>query len=127
MRSGTFARPHRDCPGAHMQIALELACKGAEKAFVSFAERISREWEDDARRDLYGDDWFKSAVAKVILFKTTERIISEASWYEGGYRAQIAAYTCARLAKLGLDQSNGGGLDCLSCSGEFETCGERSL
>ena len=112
-------------PGAHMQIALELACKGAEKAFVSFAERISREWEDDARRDLYGDDWFKSAVAKVILFKTTERIISEASWYEGGYRAQIAAYTCARLAKLGLDQSNGGGLDCLSCSGEFETCGER--
>jgi len=74
---------------------------------------LSREWEDEGKRDLYGDDWFKTAVAKVILFKATERIISEASWYEGGYRAQIAAYSCACLARLGTDESNGGSLDYL--------------
>lgn len=91
----------------------DIACKGAEKAFVAFAERISKEWEDEGRRDLYGDDWFRMAIAKVILFKATERIISGASWYEGGYRAQIAAYTCARLAKLGKDQSDGGEIDYL--------------
>lgn len=91
----------------------DIASKGPEKAFVSFAERISREWEDEGTRDLYGDDWFRTAVAKIILFKTTERIISEASWYEGGYRAKIAAYTAARLARLGMDESNGGLLDYL--------------
>ena len=37
--------------------------------------------------------------------------VSKATWYEGGYRAQIVAYTCARLAKLALDQEGSGGLD----------------
>jgi AIPR protein/Sulfite exporter TauE/SafE len=89
----------------------DIACKGAEKAFTSFAERIAREWEDESRRLVYGDDWFKSAVARVILFRAAERIVSAASWYESGYRAQIVAYTCARLAKLALDQDDSGGLD----------------
>lgn len=86
----------------------DIACKGAEKAFVWFAERMTREWEDEARRDLFGDDWFRMAVGRIIVFKASERIISESSWYEGGYRAQIAAYACARLAQLGMDRSNGG-------------------
>jgi hypothetical protein len=89
----------------------DIACKGAEKAFTSFAERIAREWEDESRRLIYGDDWFRSAVARVILFRAAERIVSAASWYESGYRAQIVAYTCARLAKLALDQVDSGGLN----------------
>jgi len=32
-------------------------------------------------------------------------------WYEGGYRAQIVAYTCARLANLALDQAESGGIN----------------
>ena len=89
----------------------DIACKGAEKAFVAFAERISKEWTDDSRRAIYGDDWFRCAVARVILFRAAEAIVSKASWYEGGYRAQIVAYACARLAKLALDQDESGGLD----------------
>ena len=89
----------------------DVACKGAEKAFVTFAERVSKEWSDELRRATYGDDWFKSAVARVILFRAAEACISKATWYEGGYRAQIVAYTCARLAKLALDQDGCGGLD----------------
>jgi hypothetical protein len=88
-----------------------VACKGAEKAFVSFAERIAKEWADESRRAVYGDDWFRSAVARVIIFRAAEAIVSKAEWYEGGYRAQIVAYTCARLAQLALDQERSGGLD----------------
>lgn len=91
----------------------DVACKGAEKAFVAFAERISKEWTEESRRALYGDDWFRSAVARVIIFRATEASVSQATWYEGGYRAQIVAYTCARLARLSLDQEDSGGLDYL--------------
>lgn len=87
----------------------EIACKGAEKSFTSFAERITKDWEE--RKILYGDDWFKAAVARVILFKATERLVSQASWYEGGYRAQIVAYAVARLATLARERSAGGRLD----------------
>ncbi len=89
----------------------DVACKGAEKAFIAFAERISKEWVDESRQAIYGDDWFRAAVARVILFRAAEASISKASWYEGGYRAQIVAYTCARLAKLALDQPASGGLN----------------
>ncbi len=78
----------------------DVVCKGAEKSFVAFAERISAEWKDESKRALYGDDWFRDAVARVILFRTTEQIVSRATWYEGGYRAQIVAYAFARLAAL---------------------------
>ena len=78
---------------------------------MAFAERISTEWSDESRRAIYGDEWFKSAVARVILFRAAEGSVSKAAWYEGGYRAQIVAYTCAKLAKLALDQDGSGGLD----------------
>jgi hypothetical protein len=101
-----------DLAKVEVSFALEpdIACKGAEKAFVSFADFISSAWEDENKRASYDDDWFKAAVARQILFKTAERIVSESSWYEGGYRAQIAAYACARLAKL-ADERSGATLD----------------
>ena len=91
----------------------DVACRGAEKAFVTFAERVTKEWSDEAKRASYGDDWFREAVARVILFRAAEAIVSGAAWYEGGYRAQIVAYTCARLARLAADRSDGGRLDYL--------------
>lgn len=81
----------------------DVACKGAEKAFIAFAERITKEWADEANRAIYNDDWFKSAIARIILFRATESIVSKAPWYEGGYRAQIVAYSCTRLAALALE------------------------
>ena len=87
----------------------DVACKGAEKAFTAFADRITKEWVEESKRAVYGDDWFKAAVGRVILFRSTEAIVSRAPWYEGGYRAQIVAYTCARLAWLALEQPESGG------------------
>jgi hypothetical protein len=89
----------------------DIVCKGAEKSFVAFADRITADWKDDGKRALYGDDWFRDAVARVILFRTTEQIVSRAAWYEGGYRAQIVAYAAARLAALAEKRSEGGRLD----------------
>jgi hypothetical protein len=89
----------------------DIACRGAEKSFVEFANRISKEWADENKRLLYGDDWFRGAVARVILFKTAENLISNASWYDGGYRAQIVAYTLAKLAQLARGVSDGGTIE----------------
>jgi hypothetical protein len=91
----------------------DIACKGAEKAFTDFAERVSTQWVDESGRSLYSDDWYRGAVARVILFKVTEALVSNASWYEGGYRAQIVAYACARIAHLARELSSGGSLDWL--------------
>jgi hypothetical protein len=85
----------------------DVACKGAEKAFVAFAERVTKEWADEANRVIYGDDWFRAAVARVILFHAAESIVSKAPWYEGGYRSQIVAYSCMRLAGLGFELGSG--------------------
>lgn len=91
----------------------DVACKGAEKSFTEFAERITKEWDDENKRIQFGDDWFRSAVARVILFRTAEKLVSEAPWYEGGYRAQIVAYTAARLAHLAETTEQGVRLDYL--------------
>jgi hypothetical protein len=89
----------------------DLACKGAEKAFTAFAEHITNEWADERNRLAYGDEWFKAAVARVILFRAAETCISKEPWYDGGYRAQIVAYTCARLVWFAMERSEGGGID----------------
>jgi len=91
----------------------DVACKGAEKAFDAFAERVAVEWEDEGKRSLYGDDWYRGAAARTILFRATEGLVSKAEWYESGrgYRAQIVAYTIARLAALAGKNSEGGRLD----------------
>ena len=91
----------------------DVACKGAEKAFTSFAERITEDWKDEAKRSTYSDDWYRSAVARTVLFRATERLVSKATWYEGGYRAQVVAYTLARLAHLAAQAPDGGRLDFL--------------
>lgn len=91
----------------------DIACRGAEKAFVAFAVRVTDEWKDEKHRSLYSDDWFRAAVARVIIFRATEALVSKAEWYASGTRAQVVAYTTARLAVLARERSGGGHLDYL--------------
>jgi hypothetical protein len=91
----------------------DVACKGAEKSFTEFADRVTKEWSDERKRALYGDDWYRAAISRVMLFRTIEALVSAAPWYEGGYRAQIVAYTAARLSALAGEQSEGGRIDYL--------------
>jgi hypothetical protein len=69
---------------------------GAQKNFAKYAERISEEWKKDA--DRFGDEYFRRAIARAIIFKRAEKIISEQRWYAGGYRANIVAYTIALIS-----------------------------
>ena len=69
---------------------------GAQKNFAAFASRIGQEWNKTP--DNFNEDWYREAVAKAIVFKATERLVSHQPWYQGGYRANIVAYAIAKIA-----------------------------
>jgi len=71
---------------------------GAEKNFARYAARIGKEW--DKSSDSFNEGYFKRAVARGIIFRATERIVSAQPWYNNGYRANIVAYTLAVLSEL---------------------------
>jgi hypothetical protein len=74
-----------------------VVSSGAQKNFDAFMRSIVTEWERDSL--LFHEQYFKRLVAKAIVFRHVEEIVSGASWYSGGYRANIVAYTIARIAK----------------------------
>jgi hypothetical protein len=43
---------------------------------------------------------FKRIIARALLFRATERLVSAQPWYNGGYRANIVAYTLAVLGEI---------------------------
>ncbi|CQH44194.1 TPA: AIPR family protein [Yersinia enterocolitica] len=71
---------------------------GSQKNFARYAARIGSEWEKSS--DTFNEFYFKRAVARGIIFRATERIISAQPWYNGGYRANILAYTLAMLGNI---------------------------
>lgn len=69
---------------------------GAQKNFAAFARRIGQQWK--TAPDDFNEAWYRDAVAKAIVFKATERLVSDQPWYQGGYRANIVAYAVAKMA-----------------------------
>lgn len=74
---------------------------GAQKNFVQYATRIGQEWEK--KPDQFNEFYFKRAIARAIIFRRTEQIVSDQPWYDG-YRANIVAYTIAILGKICEDR-----------------------
>lgn len=70
--------------------------KGAQKIFQHFAGYVDTEW--DRNQAQFNDAKYREYIAKAIIFKSTERLVSKATWYEGGYRANIVAYGISKLA-----------------------------
>jgi hypothetical protein len=99
----------QECPRAQVFTKTDLAkfegvwektphivSQGAQKNFAHFVITISDAWKkNDAR---FNELYFRRVVAKAIIFKATERMVSSQDWYEGGYRANIVAYAISRLA-----------------------------
>ena len=77
---------------------------GAQKNFAAFARRVGQAW--DKSPDGFNEAWYRQAVAKAIMFRSTERIVSSQSWYQGGYRANIVAYTIAKIAHEVAEQGH---------------------
>lgn len=69
---------------------------GAQKNFADFADTIGKAWKKS--ENSFNEAFFRESVAKAIIFKKTEKLVSEQPWYEGGYRANIVAYAIAKLA-----------------------------
>jgi hypothetical protein len=78
----------------------DLVSKGAQKTFGEYAKLTGQRWDKDS--DTVNELYFRTVVAKAILFRSLERLVSEQQWYqaEGGYRAQIVAYTIAKFDHL---------------------------
>ena len=71
---------------------------GSQKNFGRYAIRIGREWEKSSEG--FNELYFRRAIARGILFRSTEQLVKEQPWYNGGYRANIVAYTLAMLGEV---------------------------
>lgn len=71
---------------------------GAQKNFARFANRIGKEWVKS--RESFNELYFRRAIARGIMFRRTERLVSSQSWYNGGYRANIVAYAIAAISEI---------------------------
>ena len=69
---------------------------GAQKNFAAFVPRVRQAWKRSPND--FNEAWYRQAVAKAIVFRATERLVSAQPWYQGGYRANIVAYTIAKVA-----------------------------
>ena len=78
-----FCRPH-------------IVSLGAQKNFAYFTQYLSQTWKKSENR--FNETFFKEIVSKAIIFKNTEKIVSNQPWYQGGYRANIVAYAISKSA-----------------------------
>lgn len=75
-----------------------MVSRGAQTNFIKFAELIDEEWSTSDVS--FNERYFKESVALMILFKHTETLVTQRTWYEQGYRANIVTYSIALLRKL---------------------------
>jgi hypothetical protein len=73
-----------------------IVARGAQKNFADFAQEVSKAWDKNSQS--FNDAYYRRTIARAIIFRSTEKLVSRANWYEGGYRANIVAYSIARLA-----------------------------
>lgn len=80
----------------------DLVSKGAQKNFAAFAGQVASQWDKDD--SVYSETYFKHLVAKAIVFRAVEGLVTKQPWYDGGYRANVVAYA---ISKLSFDLSKG--------------------
>lgn len=73
-----------------------VVSQGAQKNFSRFAKVVAEAW--DTKQEQFNEEWFRNVAAKAIIFRSTERLVSEQPWYNGGYRANIVVYAIALLS-----------------------------
>jgi hypothetical protein len=68
---------------------------GSQKNFATYAARIGKEWERAS--DNFNEFYYRRVIARAILFRRAEKLVSDQPWYNGGYRANIVAYALAAI------------------------------
>jgi hypothetical protein len=82
---------------------------GAQKNFLKFAEQISAAWDKDNVQ--FHEGYFKDAMVRILMFRMIEHLVSDQPWYQGGYRANVVAYTLAKLPQVIAKDAPGYTLD----------------
>ena len=77
-----------------------IVSKGAQYNMRHFADIIDKEWEKS--NEQFNDVYYRNVISLAILFKETEKIVSEQDWYKAikSYRANIVPYTISILAHI---------------------------
>jgi hypothetical protein len=75
-----------------------IVSKGAQFNFAKFANMIGLRWDGDS--DQFNEYWYRCVIARAIIFRRMEKIVSSQPWYDGGYRANIVAYSISKLAEM---------------------------
>jgi hypothetical protein len=84
-----FLNPWRGLP--------HIVSAGSQKNFARFAFDIGREWTKQP--DAFNETYYRHAIAKAIVFRETEALVSVQSWYQGGgLRSRVVPYAIAKLA-----------------------------
>lgn len=73
----------------------DMVSKGAQKNFAAFAHAVGREWVKD--ETVFNERFYRHAIAKAVIFRSVEKLVTEQTWYAGGYRANVVAYAIAKL------------------------------
>ena len=73
-----------------------IVSKGAQKNFAAYAERVGKRWEQQP--DAFNEAYYRRAIARAIVFRAVERLVTAQPWYEGGYRANVVAYAIAKVS-----------------------------
>lgn len=76
-----------------------IVSKGAASLFNKFSKIIDEKWENRDSTGAFTDDYYKNTVSLIILLRDLKEKIKQASWYDGGYLANIATYTIAIVAE----------------------------
>ena len=74
-----------------------IVSRGAQKNFVEFGKLIVPLWNKNDKE--FNDLYYEHSIAKIIIFKTCDKIIFKEPWY-GGYKANIVAYTLSTVSFL---------------------------
>jgi hypothetical protein len=82
----------------------EIVSRGAQASFMEYARKISEVWI--ANEAVFNEEYFKESVALAIIFRETEKLVTNQPWYNGGYRANIVTYTVAKLSDM-VDEMGG--------------------
>ena len=96
-RSGFFTKTDLAKYENSFRCEPHIVSLGAQKNFANFAKSIGTRWGKDGVS--FDETWYKRLVAKAIVFRATEKLVSAAAetWYEGGYRANIVTYGIAKV------------------------------
>ena len=73
-----------------------VVCQGAQNVTLGFAKVIDASWIE--REDSFNENYFRNAVARIILFRTAEELVTSQQWYVVGYRSILVSYSIAKFA-----------------------------